>query len=86
MKKSKIKKKALRCIKKLEERASKNSSQLTCIVMPLDYRDFLEEQNILNRRNTSLFYKYFLGHTFVEANLFRMMVVTEYCKQKGIEI
>jgi len=86
MKKSKIKKMALSCINKLEYCCTDGSSISTCSRMPLDYGEFLVKKKILKHSIHSIKYVHFFDETRIEANLFRMMVITEYCKQKGIEI
>lgn len=60
-----------------------------------DYRKFLKEQQILNNPNKeSIDSKYFrdltVSNLFLvkneQANIFRMMVITEFAKQKGIRL
>ena len=90
MNKKEIKRKALYCIERLEHFSIKGLSDSTCKYMPKDYGDFLETEKILKTRDGTVFGTYFYNGGYndedIEANLFRMMVVTEYCRQNGVII
>jgi hypothetical protein len=87
--------KVLRAIDRLEEDTARGSSLPSCLVMPEDYKKFLIDNRILLLSTISILFTYFLREKYTKntprkyaeyANIFRMMCVLEYCKQKGIEV
>jgi hypothetical protein len=89
MKKKRLKRETLKLIKKLEHKSTIYSPVASCWFMPEDFREFLVKNKILKDPvNSSIWYELFDAKldTLIPANLFRMMVITEYCKQKGIKL
>jgi hypothetical protein len=85
-----LKNRALKLIDIIEERTAEGRGVGTCFFMPRDYKVFLRENGVLkNPSLDTITYSVFNARCKDRssiANLFRMMVITEYCKQKGVKI
>jgi hypothetical protein len=87
MNKKELKQNALDCINMLESGATFNRSIMTCYHMTsTKYLDFLYRENILYNIGGSIYLSRFSEEEVIEANLFRMMCVTEFCRQSGVKI
>lgn len=97
MNKEELKKTAKKAIKKLEESIVEGNSLPTCHIMKrVSYSNFLLENEILYNILNSIIHEHFHSYphpqtlpyedTSAMANLFRMMVITEYCRQNGVKL
>jgi hypothetical protein len=98
MNEKKLRQIGLRIIKKLENYSAEGRSRLTCFLFVnrlilKQYRDFLLKEGILTDTSGSIRNIYFLPPSSntnkdynVQANLFRMMVITEFFKRMGVEL
>jgi hypothetical protein len=91
--KEKLRKVARYAIGRLTRGVIYGKSETTCALIDSDnYADFLIRNKILRCSSQSIKDKYFSSHNISKitsaktANLFRMMVVVEYCIQNGVEL
>ena len=81
-----LKKRVLKLIDIIEENTAIGQGVATCFFMPRDYEVFLRENGILRRPVIEGITESLFRSRVTPSNIFRMMVITEYCRQKGVKL
>jgi predicted nucleic acid-binding protein len=92
MNKEKLRKDAMKAIRKLTKGVIEIESMTTCNIMKrYSYIYFLIDSGIISCEAYSIYFEHFKDGRVHEnqiqaTNIFRMMVITEYCKQNGVKL